>query len=208
MYFHAEKEKVPSQICYCTNPRNPMKPGDTYRWGSDAEEYCLRKPHQLFKLQLGAGATRHEYGNCVNDKGAIVNMLRSPLELFVELLSGMRLEFMRRIIQFYSQKHSQEYDEQDFLIDWFFTIPVFFNKDLALSANLLAKDLPRAGFKETDIHHIYEPQAAAIRVLSQSLLLSNSQALYYASKSPSVPRIKVRIYMIQLLAIENLPDLF
>ena len=139
----------------------------------------------------------------MDDQGDFANRLADPFELFVELLAGMRTEFMSILVQKYSQVH--KYNEEDFRIDWFFTIPPFINNDPGLPGRLVTEFLPRAGFTEPttlSINHIFEPEAAAIRVLSQSLLAPRLSPL-----SQGFPKLQVNTHKIKLLAIEDIANL-
>lgn len=179
MFFQkTERLKIPTELCYCTNNHESNLKGEklNYRWGEDAEG-CLGTPLRFFKLQLDTDAAHYEgsrprVSTCVDSgEKKLIDLFAGPSKLLIDFLFAMREEFMDNIVKEYSDKFQKE----QFRIDWVFTIPSFFNANLV--AAMKNEFLPLAGFSSpttTSISYIREPDAAAIRILSQALLTPGS----------------------------------
>jgi len=170
--------KIPTLLCYCGS-RCP--PGRDYVWGEEVNPKNSQGPrcsgpYQHFKLQLAGLTAPPTTGRCELAASAPRRHDFSPADLVIDYLSAIRKEFMKNIVQEYKQSHAEE----DFTIDWIFTIPGLF--DGVLIQKLGEKYLPAAGFpKETT--HITEPHAAAVEILSHSQLPSSHLSWFTRDKN-------------------------
>ena len=176
IFQESDRVKIPTELSYC--PKASPGGKTSYIWGSDVggANGCSATPYRFFKLLLESFASSsadppnaQAAGNCKDGESI------SPPKLLIDFLSAMREEFMDNIVQKYASKHGKE----DFRIDWVFTIPGFF--DATLVGALIEDYLPKAGFKgpvTTSIKHMLEPEAAAVRILSQSILGTNHGGIF------------------------------
>lgn len=168
--------KVPTKLCYCVRGSHQGTDNAShfdnyqYSWGLQVSEYCP-EPREFFKLLLDPERTNESFNEDIPTsvigsnrrlpgRGAASTV--SVVEMVKHFLSAMRKEFYAQL----QRDYRQLYRDEDFNIDWIFTVPAFFSPEMV--GRLKQEIIPQAGFVGT-ICTLLEPQGAATNVLLDAL---------------------------------------
>lgn len=170
--------KIPTKLCYCTRGSHQGSDAEgssryesyQYNWGLQVSEHCP-EPREFFKLLLDPETTNGTFGEDIPgsfagshrrlaNRGASKTV--APEEMVKHFLSAMLREFYVQLARDYKGAFKNE----DFTIDWVFTVPAFFSPEMV--GRLQEEVIPQAGFVGP-ISTLLEPEGAATNVLIDAM---------------------------------------
>jgi len=174
--------KVPTKLCYCTRGSHQGSDHEgssryenyQYNWGLQVSEHCP-EPREFFKLLLDPETTNDSFGE--DTPGSFAGSHRrlanrgasntvAPDDMVKHFLAAMRGEFFVQL----QRDYRGAYRNEDFTIDWVFTVPAFFSPEMV--GKLQGEVIPAAGFIGS-ISTLLEPEGAATNVLIDAMASHN-----------------------------------
>ncbi|KAF8435857.1 hypothetical protein BGX38DRAFT_121367 [Terfezia claveryi] len=186
VYFNnSDMPKIPTKLCYCargshqgSDPEGSSRYGShQYNWGLQVSEHCP-EPREFFKLLLDPEATNNTFGEDIPGSFAgshrrLANRGTSnavaPEDMVKHFLSAMLREFYVQL----RRDYTRNYKNEDFTIDWVFTVPAFFSPEMV--GRLQEDIIPEAGFVGS-ISTLLEPEGAAMNVLIDAMISNTPPA--------------------------------